>query len=95
MITEKQFKDAMSIIESYCSQVHKLNKKISSTTEVGCRVKLSSWGLEMQGNQKKNLVGTVLDYLPYVHITDGTVIVKWDRVKKPDYMHISQIEAII
>jgi len=93
MITKQQFIDAMVIIETYCSQLHK--KHDCAVNEVGCRVKLSSWGLEMQGKRKSKLVGTVVDFSQWMHYkNDGTVIVKWDGISKPDSMHISHIEPI-
>jgi hypothetical protein len=95
MITKQQFRDAMVIVETYCSQLHKAHVIGSAVNEVGCRVKLSSWGLEMQGKRKSKLVGTVVDYIQWMHYkNDGTVTVKWDGISKPDSMHISQIEAL-
>lgn len=95
MITQKQFEEALFICEAYCSQINKLNLKAVKVNEVGCRVKLSSWGLEMQGKSKKKLVGTVVSFKQWMSFkNDGTVTVKWDGVCKPSSMHISQIEVL-
>jgi len=93
--TKQQFRDAMVIVESYCSQLHKAHVIGSAVNEIGCRVKLSAWGLEMQGNQKSKLVGMVVDYSQWLgYKNDGTVTVKWDGISKPVSMHVSQIEAL-
>lgn len=90
MITQEQFREALLICEKYSSQIE--CKKSKDVTHIGCVVKLSDWGLEMQGSTKKSLVGKVIDFLPYLH-GDGTVTVKWEGVAKPDSMHTSQVKA--
>lgn len=66
-----------------------------SPTQIGARVKLSAWGLEMQGARLKKLTGTVISYLPWMNFpNDGTVTVLWDGQKKHSDMHVSQIELI-
>lgn len=85
----------MVIVESYCWQI--INRKIvtNSVKEIGCRVKLSDWGLQMQGKGKKKLIGTVVEFDQWMHYeNDGTITVKWDGIAKPSSMHISQVEII-
>lgn len=94
-ISRKQFRDAMVIVETYCSQVQ-AKAQSKGKHDIGCRVKLSKWGIEMQGNRKKKLVGKVVTFSEGAvnKITDGCVVIKWDGRKKPDSMHISQIEEL-
>lgn len=96
MITKQQFRDALLIVEKYCNQIKKTPAIILQTCDVGCRVKLSKYGLIAQGNRKSKLIGTVVDYYPWIFNpkTDGLVTVKWDSIKIPDSMHISQIEKV-
>jgi|GEM_PF-5218071 len=91
MVTKEEFRKAMVVVESYCGQVGK--KKNAETNEIGCRVKLSEWGLEMQGKRNRGKRGIVVDFSEGVinKIRDGTVTVKWDGVSKPSQMHISQV----
>lgn len=92
MITKKQFREAMVIIETYRYQITKSKAGLESH-EVGCRVKLSPFGKTMQ--KSHNQEGTVLDYNPWMgKITDGAVTVKWDHRRKPDSMHINQVEVV-
>ena len=92
-VTKQQFRDAMVIVETYCNQIPK--SAINDKREIGCRVKLSAYGIEMQGKSKAKLVGTVVDWRQWMHYQNqGTVTVKWDGVSKPSSMDISQIEPI-
>ena len=96
MITAKQFREAMVIVENYCDQVL-LSKTpvVPQTHEIGCRVKLNEFGIKMQGKRKSKLTGTVVYWLDW-HSTetfkDGLVTVKWDGIKKPVSMHVGQVE---
>jgi hypothetical protein len=95
MITKQQMREALTLIAGYTEQLHKANVTSSAVNQPGCRVKLSSWGLEMQGKNKKKQFGTVIDFRQWMHFKDdGIVTVKWDGISKPDSMHISQIEAV-
>lgn len=95
MITKQQMREALTVIERYTEQLHKANVTSSSVNQPGCRVKLSAWGLEMQGKNKNMQVGTVIDFSQWMQYkNDGTVTVKWDGISKPDSMHISQVEAL-
>ncbi len=86
----------MVIIGKYTDQLHKANITSIGVTEIGCRVRLSKWGLEMQGKRKAKLVGTVLDFSQWMHYENqGIVTVKWDGISKPDSMDVSQIEILI
>lgn len=91
MITLNQFREAMAIVEGYAFQMNE-KKNVKNTTQTGCRVQLSEFGKEMQGKSKRR--GTVIDYQPGVYPNDGTVTVKWDKIRTPSMMHISQITAI-
>jgi len=94
MITAQQFREAMAIVEAYCQQKNSVG--IKKPHEIGCRVKLSEFGLVMQGNWNRKKRGKVVDFLKGAinHFSDATICVKWDGIKKPQYMHISQVEAI-
>jgi hypothetical protein len=92
MISKEQFKDALRVIESYEKQVRDSLPK--ETHEVGCRVKLSEWGIEMQGNNTSK--GTVIEVVrgAVCKLTDATVLIKWDDIPVPDWMHIDHIASI-
>lgn len=98
-VTQKEFREAMVIVETYCEQLHKahVTSSAGNTDVVGSRVKLSAWGIEMQGKRKAKLIGTVVDWLDW-HSTptfkDGLTTVKWDGKAKPDTMHISHLEVV-
>ena len=93
-VSIQQFRDAMVIVETYCNQIPK-KYSAKQKTEIGCRVKLSAWGIEMQGKSKSKLVGTVVDWRQWMHYPNqGTVTVKWDGVAKPSSMDISQIDTL-
>lgn len=94
--TREQFRNALVIVEAYCDQIIKARQG-KQINEVGCVVKLSSWGLEMQGKRKHVLKGTVVDWLDgYTKsLRDGTVCVKWDGKKKPEWMHSSHLDRCI
>lgn len=93
MITKKQFREAMAIIETYCGQIE--DQRSPNVSTIGCRVKLSAHGLEMQGKRKKDFRGKVVDYFnPSGYAGQGLVTVKWDQRKKPDGMHESQVEPV-
>jgi hypothetical protein len=90
MVTAQQFKSAMLIVEQYCHQIEV--KEAVSVTTIGCRVRLSPHGIDMQGKRKQKRAGKVVQYLPSQYKGDGTVWIKWDNIKTPDVMHESQIE---
>lgn len=92
-LTVKEFRQAMIIVETYCDQVYKLKNNIGCW-ETGAVVRLSKYGKEMQRPRSHNKIGKVVDYLEWSphSKTDGLVTVKWEGVKKPDTMHISQVE---
>lgn len=94
MITKKQVDEALKVISDYEQQLSKIQSVKNYPTQAGCRVKLSEWGRKMQNPHNK--IGTIIDYLPwYVNPeTDGTVTVKWDGIKKPVDMHVSQVESV-
>lgn len=96
MITRKQYREAMTIVDTYCSQVSASNPAGKLRHEIGCRVRLNKFGIETQGKRAGKLLGTTMEYIPWVMnpLTDGTVSVKWDGRRKPEWMHISHIEAI-
>lgn len=90
-VSVQEFRDAMVVVNIYCTQIEP--RADLQPHEPGCRVRLSEHGRLMQGNYKHE--GTVVDYFPWMgKITDGLVTVKWDDRKKPQDMHISQVEAI-
>ena len=61
----------------------------------GDRVKMSAFGEEMQGVNKRKKEGTVIYFRPYDRVdTDGVVSVKWDGTKNDDSMHVSHVELI-
>lgn len=91
-MTKKEYEAALVKVIEYA------NEQSSDTTspkEVGCRVKLTDWGIKMNDGRGAKQVGTVLDYLPWMDFpNDGTVTVKWDGKNKPESMHISHVQAI-
>jgi hypothetical protein len=89
-ITKKQYLEAMSIVTQYCFQIQENQSADVST--IGCRVKLSAWGLQAQGTRLKKRRGKIIDYIPWIYPNQGSVIVLWDGKKKPDGMHESQVE---
>lgn len=93
MITKKKFQEALAICEQYCMQIEAAKQPVTRST-IGARVKLSAFGLEMQGKRKQHWRGTVVDYLPWIYPNQGSVTVKWDHIKKPDGMHESQVEPV-
>jgi hypothetical protein len=94
MISKEKFREAMTIVEQYTAQLDlaSVGGSTVNTYEIGCKVKLSKWGKEMQNPH--NLTGKVIDYLPYMYKGDGCVTVKWEGKSKPESMHISQVEAV-
>lgn len=63
--------------------------------DIGCRVKLSQFGITMQGNDKRKKAGTVLSFDRWMNFKDdGTVTVKWDGISKPIDMHVTQVERL-
>ena len=94
MITKKQLNDALELIADYEQQLRQAHVTSSAAWQVGCRVKLSKWGLEMQGKQKSKLRGTVIEVLEGAvqKTTDSTVCMKWEGISKPHWMHVSQVE---
>ncbi len=92
MITKKQYREAIVICNKYCNQIAEV--KSENTSTIGARVKLSAWGLEMQGNRKSKRRGKVVDYIKGHSENDGTVFVKWDGVIIPESMHQSQVEIL-
>jgi len=96
MISKQEFRDAMVIVETYCDQIQnnkQLNAVKKSANEIGCIVKLSAYGKEIQKPHSKT--GTVVDWLEWHSDKDGLITVKWDGVAKPDTMHISQVELVL
>jgi len=94
MISKEKYRESMTIVEQYITQLD-LAGVVGSTVnthEIGCKVKLSKWGKEMQ--KPHNLTGKVIDYLPYMYKDDGCVTVKWEGRSKPESMHISQVGAV-
>ena len=96
MISKDRFREAMEIVKKYTAQLTPIKGNPKHPTEIGCKVKLSKWGLEMQGKRKAKIKGVVIDYLPWIMNPgiDGIVTVKWIGLNKPDDMHISQIKNI-
>lgn len=94
MISKEKFREAMAIVEQYSAQLDLagVGGSTVNTHDIGCKVKLSKWGKEMQ--TPHNLTGKVIDYIPYLYNGDGLVTVKWELKSKPESMHISQVEAI-
>ncbi len=96
-ITKSEFRQAMVIVNKYCNQQELKDRELKAY-EVGCAVKLNKFGLEMQGNGKKNQNkrGIVVDYIEgnINPLTDGVVTVKWNNIAIPDEMHVSQVEKI-
>jgi len=82
----------MVIVETYHSQIiNKTDCVCVNPSDIGARVKLSKYGREMQKSHNKT--GTVIDWNQWMHYTNqGTVTVKWDNVRCPVSMDISQIE---
>jgi hypothetical protein len=71
--------------------------KIKRPNQKGCKVKLSSFGIEMQGAAKAKLIGEVVGFLNWCSTPtylDGLATVKWEGIAKPDTMHVNQIESI-
>lgn len=93
MVTKAQYEAALKVINDYAvQQANKRDIKSLQPHDIGCRVKLSAFGLEMQGAQLKSRRGTVIDFSAgqVNHLSDGTVLVKWDNVAEAQWMHISQ-----
>jgi hypothetical protein len=88
MVTKQELNEALRVIADYERQI---NRTHIAAWEVGCRIKLSSWGLEMQGKRKAKLRGTVIDVIKGAvqKTTDSSICVKWDGISKPDWMHVS------
>lgn len=94
-VTQKEFREAMVIIETYCEQLRK--NSAGNTDVVGSRVKLSAHGIEMQGKRKAKLIGTVVDWLDWRStptFKDGLTTVRWDGKVKPETMHASHLEVV-
>lgn len=92
MITQSEYQEALQKVMDYAIVKQQYAK---TPSDVGCRVKLSTWGIEMQGKSKKKSAGTILAWTPWMNYpNDGTVTVKWDKISKPEDMHISHVELI-
>lgn len=91
MISKQQFRDAMVIVDTYCHQVVEIKTGVGAW-RIGSIVELSDWGKEMQGNKKR--IGKVVDFLEGYSKESGSVCVKWEKIKKPEWMHISQVKII-
>lgn len=90
MVTEKEFKEAIGIVQLYIQQKNPI-PDYKKTSDIGARVVLSSYGKEMQRPHKK--IGTVISWLQWMHFqNDGIVTVLWDGSRKPIEMHVSQVE---
>ena len=85
MITESEYLKAKAIVEEYEEE------RVAISTK---RVKLSSFGIEMQQPKPKdkNRQGTVIDRMK-AGTYDYTVQVKWDGGKS-EWMHESQVKYI-
>lgn len=96
MITKQKLNEALQVIADYEQQLWQTHVSSSAAWQVGCRVKLSSWGLEMQGKHKAKLRCTVIELIEGAvqKTTDSTVCVKWEGISKPDWMHVSQVEPL-
>ena len=81
----------MTLVENYCEQIYKRANNIGCW-EIGAVVRLSKHGRDMQ--KPHNKIGKVVDWREWYSKTDGLVTVKWDSVKKPVTMHISQVELV-
>lgn len=80
-------------IEIPCSCCGGTGKVVIPNEQFKPRVKLSPYGLEMQGKHKCNLVGSIIRKT-LAGSRDYTVIVLWDGRKVPESMHESQVEQI-
>ena len=96
MITKQKLNEALQVIADYEQQLWQTPVTSSAAWQVGCRVKLSSWGLEMQGKTKTKLRGTVIEVIEGAvqKTTDSTICVKWEGISNPDWMHVSQAEPV-
>jgi hypothetical protein len=89
----------MMIVDKYCEQILETHiiSDSAQPNEIGCRVRLSAYGIEMQGKRKAKLIGTVVDWINWCStptFKDGLSTVKWDGKSKPETMHCSQLETI-
>lgn len=92
MITEDEYKEAINKVMDY---VREKQPEAKSPKDIGCKVKLSVFGLEMQGKNKAKLRGVVIAWNQWMNYpNDGTVTIKWDQKSKPEDMHISHVEEI-
>lgn len=91
MVSDIEYQEALTKVMGYVSEKTPLAK---APNQIGCKVKLSAFGLEMQGNNKKKLRGVVIAWRQWMHYpNDGTVTVKWDTKNKPEDMHLHQVEV--
>ena len=91
MVSRDDFRKALIIVAQYCGQIQGILSL--SVWQIGCRVELSEWGCEAQGRKKG--AGTIIDtYRDERFPKQGTVVVKWDRFKKPEEMHVSQVKPL-
>lgn len=92
LMKEQEYKEALSKVMEYVAKKMPLAE---SPNQIGCRVKLSEHGLEMQGNNKRKLQGVIIAWYQWMNFhNDGTVTVKWDTIKKPVDMHVSHVQPI-
>lgn len=91
-MNEREYKAMLAKVMEYANKKGLVAK---FPNEIGCKVKLSDFGIEMQGKDKRKLSGIVIDWRQWMHFpNDGTVTVKWDKISKPQDMHVSQVVAI-
>lgn len=92
MITEKQYKDAATVIAEYFKQP--LICRPTHPSEIGCRIKLSEFGRKNISFFYHKKKGTVIDFVGGKYFNEGIVLIKWDNIKKPMPMHIHNVEPI-
>lgn len=92
MPTIEQFREAMIIVQKYCDSINPLYSGM--TNQIGCIVKLSSFGKSNLTKEYWNKNGTVVDWLEWHSPNDGLVTIKFDTIKKPVVMHIHNVTAV-
>lgn len=92
MVSEKEYKDALQKVIDYA--VEKSPSAIN-TSDIGAKVTLSDFGIEMQGKDKRKKSGIVIAWRQWMHFpNDGTVTVKWDGIAEPQDMHLHQVKIL-
>lgn len=91
-MTDIEYQKTLKKVMDYAIEKSPMAKTCS---DIGAMVTLSDWGIKMQGKDKRKKSGIVLEWHQWMHFpNDGTVIVKWDGMSKPDSMHISQVKLL-